>query len=158
MDIKIREATPNDYRSLCEIYAELDEYHRLNHPELFIEPDGYARTEEYIAEIIHDSDRTLFVAEADSKIVGLAECYIQESSDFPVVKKRKWVQLDNISVKKEYQKHHIGSLLLGKVVGWAESKNIRRIELKVYSFNNNAIEFYSDKDFKELNRTMYLDV
>ncbi len=42
MDIKISEAVIMDYEILCEIYAELDKHHRLNHPELFIKPDNYA--------------------------------------------------------------------------------------------------------------------
>jgi ribosomal protein S18 acetylase RimI-like enzyme len=158
MDIKIREAVINDYEGLCEVYAELDEHHRLSHPELFIKPDDYARAKEYIAEAINDSNKALFVAVIDSKVVAFAESYIQKSSNFPVIKKREWVQLDNIAVKREYQNNHIGSLLLNKVVEWAKSKQVNRIELKVYFFNKGAIEFYSGKGFKDLNKTMYLNL
>ncbi|WP_459930241.1 GNAT family N-acetyltransferase [Desulfosporosinus burensis] len=52
------------------------------------------------------------------------------------MKKREWIQLDGIAVKGEYQNHNIGSLLLNKVVEWAKSKEINRIELKVYAFNS----------------------
>ena len=158
MDIKIREVNIDDYEDLCKIYAELDEHHRLNHPELFIKPDGYERAREYISEVIDDNDKALFVAEIESKIVGFSECYILKSSNFPVIKKREWIQLDNIAVRRDYQNCHIGSLLLKRVVEWAEFKQINRIELKVYSFNKNAIEFYEVKGFKELNRTMYLNL
>jgi ribosomal protein S18 acetylase RimI-like enzyme len=116
------------------------------------------RHEEYIEEILNDSNQGLFVAEVDSNIIGLAECYIQKSSEFPVVRKREWVQLDNIAVKKEYKRRNIGSLLLKKVIEWAKSKNVSRIELKVYSFNSNAVEFYSRNDFKDLSKTMYMEL
>ena len=158
MDIKIREVVINDYEDLCDIYAELDERHRVNHPELFIKPEGYARAKEYISEIIEDNNKALFVAEIQSKIIGFSECYILKSSNFPVLKKREWIQLDNIAVKRDYQNCHVGSLLLNRVVQWAKAKEISRIELKVYSFNKNAIEFYLGKNFKELNKTMYIDV
>ena len=158
MDITIREVVLNDYEGLCEIYAELDEQHRVNHPELFIKPDGYARAKEYISENMEDNNKALFIAEAQSKIIGFSECYILQSSSFPVIKKREWIQLDNIAVRRDYQNCHIGSLLLNRVVEWAKSKEISRIELKVYSFNKNAIEFYLGKNFKELNKTMYLDL
>lgn len=157
MNIIIREATIDDYNDLCEIYSELDELHRLNHPELFIKPNGYVRTREYISELIKDNNKALFVADLNSKVIGFAECYIQKSSNFPVIKKREWVQLDNIAVKKEYQKYHVGSLLLDKVIEWSKRSKINRIELKVYSFNENAIEFYSHKGFKDLNKTMFLN-
>ena len=158
MDIKIREAVIADYESLCEIYVELDEQHRLNHPELFIKPEDYARAKEYISEMIDDSNKALFVADVDTKVVAFAECYIQKSSVFPIIKKREWIQLDGIAVKSEYQSHNIGSLLLRKVVEWANSKEIKRIELKVYSFNKDADEFYLGKGFKDLSKAMYINL
>jgi ribosomal protein S18 acetylase RimI-like enzyme len=158
MDIRIREVAINDYEDLCKIYSELDEHHRLNHPELFIKPDGYERAKEYVAEIMNDDNKALFVAEIQSKVVGFSECYIIKSSNFPVIKKREWIQLDNIAVRKDYQNYHIGSLLLERVEEWAKFKKINRVELKVYSFNENAIKFYSGKGFKELNKTMYLNL
>ena len=94
----------------------------------------------------------------NSEIVGFAECYILKSSNFPVIINRKWIQLDNIAVKRNYQNSHVGSLLLEKVIEWAKFKEVDRIELKVYSFNKNAIEFYSEKCFEDLSKTMYLNL
>jgi diamine N-acetyltransferase len=148
----------DDHESLCQIYTQLDESHRLSHPELFIKPAEYARAKEYISEIILDPTKALFVAEVDLEVVGLAECFIQQTSHFPVIKKREWVQLDNIAIKKEYQNKNVGSSLLEKVIEWAQSKGLDRVELKVYSFNRNAVEFYSGKGFKDLNKTMYLNL
>lgn len=75
----------------------------------------------------------------------------------PFIKKRKWVQLDNIAVKSEYQNKKVGNLLLEKVKEWAKEKNINRIELTVYSFNTNTISFYEKKGFNEISKKMYLD-
>ena len=158
MDIVIREAVISDYEDLCEVYSELDEQHRLNHPELFMKSEDYGRAKEYISEIIDDNNKALFVADVDSKVVAFAECYIQKSTNFPVIKKREWVQLDGVAVKRENQDCHIGSLLLRKVAEWANCKEVKRIELKVYSFNTSADEFYSRKGFKDLSKVMYLDL
>jgi diamine N-acetyltransferase len=158
MNITIRNATIEDYEDLCLVYEELDELHRINHPELFIKPCDCARAKEYINEIINDDSKALFVAEVESKAVGFAECFTIKSSSFPVVKKREWIQLDNIAVKREYQNYNIGTLLLEKVLEWTKDKGINRVELKVYSFNASAINFYSNKGFKDLNKTMYLNL
>lgn len=158
MEIKIREADINDYESLCEVYVELDELHRLNHPELFIKPEEFARAKEYIMESINNRNKALFVADVDSKVVGYAECDIHQSANFPVIKKREWIQLDGIAVKRAYQSYHIGSLLLKRVVEWAKSKDVNRIELKVYSFNSEAVNFYLKKGFKELSKALYLNL
>lgn len=158
MEIIIREALIEDYEGLCKVYVELDEHHRLSHPELFVKPADFARAKEYISEIIDDHDKAIFVALVESKIIGFAECNILKSSNFPVFKKREWIQLDSIVVKKDHQNCKIASLLLTKVKDWAKFKGINRIELKVYSFNRSAIEFYNQKGFKELNKTMYLNL
>jgi diamine N-acetyltransferase len=158
MNIIIRNASITDYGDLCVVYEELDEYHRVNHPEMFIKPDGYARAKEYIEEVINDDSKSLFVAEVESKVVGFAECFVVKSSSFPVIRKREWVQLDNIAVKRDYQNHRLGSLLLDKVLEWAKNKGINRVELKVYSFNLKAVNFYAEKGFRDLNKTMYLNL
>lgn len=158
MVITIRNATINDYKELYLIYEELDEFHRINYPELFVKPHNYARAEEYLCEVINDDNKVLFVAEFKSKVIGFAECFIIKASNFSLIKEREWVQLDNIVVRRDYQSNHIGTLLFNKVVEWTKDKGINRIELKVYLFNTSAISFYLNKGFEDLNRTMYLDL
>lgn len=158
MDIKIREAVPGDYQNLCELYLELDNQHRLNHPELFVLPEDYAAARAYLLASMADSNQALFVAETASILIGFAECRIQTSSDFPILRKREWVQLEGLVVKAEYQKLGIGSLFLQKVREWAQSKKVDRIELKVYTFNSQAETFYLRHGFKELSKAMYLNL
>lgn len=158
MNIILRPAVMEDYADLCTIYAELDDLHRSHHPELFIKPPEHSRAMAYIAGIIADDSKALFVAAAGDRVVGFAECYVLKASSFPVIRPREWVQLDNIAVLKEYRGQHIGSLFLDKVIQWAKMKEINRLELKVYAFNESAIGFYTGKGFKDLNKTMYLDL
>jgi diamine N-acetyltransferase len=88
MNIHIREAEVLDFQQMLKIYKELDEMHRLEHPELFQEPDGDSRPLEYIRSQIEDEKKYLVVAELANKIMGFAECLIIESSNFPVLRKR----------------------------------------------------------------------
>jgi diamine N-acetyltransferase len=157
MTINIREAEILDFQQMLEIYKEIDEIHRLEHPELFKEPEGDSRPFEYVKSQIDDENKYLVVAEFDDKIIGFAECYIIESSNFPILRKRSWVQLDNIAISKEYQNKGIGKMLLKSVIRWAKKRNIKRIELNVYSFNSSAIEFYYNSGFKNISSKMYLE-
>ena len=158
MNINIRKAIISDYEGLCEVYLELDEHHLANHPELFIKNTDCPRAINYITEALEDDNKSIFVAEGDSKIIGFAECNILKAANFPAFKNREWIQIDSLAVKKEYQNHHIGSMLLDKVIEWAKTKGIDRIELKVYSFNKSAVDFYFKNGFKELSKTMYVDI
>lgn len=158
MDILIRDAVPEDYKNLCELYLELDNQHRLNHPELFVLPEDYAGARDYLLENMTDKNKALLVAESNAGLVGFAECCLQTSANFPILKKREWIQLEGLAVKAGYQKCGIGSLLLAKVSEWAESKGVSRIELKVYTFNSQGEKFYLRHGFKELSKAMYLDL
>lgn len=158
MTFMTRKARIADYEELLGIYTEVDELHRTNHPELFKKPEDGARARSYIEENLSNESKVLFVAETAGTIVGFAECYIQRSSTFPVIREREWVQLDNIAILKEYQHLHAGSRLLDEVVDWAREKGISRVELKVYDFNSSARDFYISKGFKPLIQSMYLDL
>lgn len=158
MSVTIRKATMKDYVGLCSIYSELDEFHRANHPELFVQSPIPGRTREYLAELINQDDTLLLVAEKDHEIVGLLEGCISKPSDFPANKRRRWVQIDSLAVKSGVRNCKIGSLLLEQAKGWAKENSIDRIELKVYSFNANAIRFYEGKGFSEFSKAMFLDL
>ncbi|OZM58690.1 GNAT family N-acetyltransferase [Lottiidibacillus patelloidae] len=157
MDIKLRKANITDFHQMLKIYKELDEMHRVEYPDIFIEPEGEARPLEYIEKQIEDDDKYLIVAETDKQIVGFVECVVMESSSFPVIKKRKWVELNSLVVLKEYQGIGVGKMLLESVIKWSNEKRINRIELKVFTFNSSAKDFYSKAGFKDIFSRMYLD-
>lgn len=39
----IRPAAASDFKRLCKLFEELDEFHRRGRPDLFVKPDGQAR-------------------------------------------------------------------------------------------------------------------
>lgn len=157
MNIKLREAIVSDFNQMLKIYDELDEMHRVEHPTIFIKPEGDARPLEYIQNLIEDENKYLVIAEVDDQLIGFAECAVLESSTFPVVRKRKWVELNSLVVSKNYQGKGIGKKLLNEVTKWSKEKEINRMELKVFSFNTSADEFYKKAGFKDLYSKMYLD-
>lgn len=158
MKIKVREAEEKDFNRLSEIYAELDELHRKNHPELFIKPRSPGRSGESLAEFRDSGNKVILVAQVGSEVAGLAECQIREASSFPLCRPRKWVKLDSLAVKEKYQGCGVGTALFESAKEWAKSKGMDRIELNVYSFNRRAIEFYEKNGFRVLKQSMYLNL
>ena len=70
MSAVIRPATLGDYRALCALFEELDEFHRQVRPELFRPFDGPARSWEQVGGWLAGPDSTVLVAE-DAEVVGL---------------------------------------------------------------------------------------
>lgn len=68
MEISIREATANDYNSLCELFNEIDALHRDNLPHFFQKPYGAAREKGYYLELIADENVALLVAEVGKNV------------------------------------------------------------------------------------------
>ena len=55
---------------------------------------------------------------------------------------RKIFHIENICVDKNHQKKGIGKKLYKEIVQIAKERNIKNIELMVWGFNENAINFY----------------
>ena len=55
---------------------------------------------------------------------------------------RKILHIENICVDKNHQKKGIGKKLYKEIVQIAKERNIKNIELMVWGFNENAINFY----------------
>lgn len=91
-------------------------------------PEEFTITTEQEAEYIRNTSLIL-VAEIDGKIVGCATLQKGGSA------KTKHVALFGITILKEYTGIKLGSLLMGKVIEWAEKNEVEKIELEVFAEN-----------------------
>jgi GNAT superfamily N-acetyltransferase len=78
-----------------------------------------------------------FVAEVDSKIVGIALYYIKYSTW-----KGKCVFLEDLIVTSAFRKFGIGKKLFNEVVKTAKEMHAERMEWQVLDWNEPAINFY----------------
>lgn len=83
------------------------------------------------------------VAEVNGKIVGSA------TLDRSKLIKLSHTVLFGITILKEFSHEGIGSLLMKKVISWAEINKISKIELEVFESNLPAISLYKKFDFAE---------
>ena len=155
MDFSIREATPEDYEGLCEVFAEVDALHREALSQIFREPDGPARTEEFVSSIISDEHAALFVAERDGQIVGLVHIFIREAPDIPLMVPRRYGVIDNLAVAKPFRRSGVGRSLIEKAHQWALQQGITQVELGVWEFNKGAMAFYERLGYATTSRKMW---
>ena len=131
MDFKVRKATKNDMPAVLELINELAIYERepnaVEVEVLDLERDGF-------------SENPLFnciVAEAESKIVGMALFYNRYSTW-----KGKTIHLEDLIVSENYRGKGIGMQLYKKVMQFALDENIKRVEWVVLDWNTPAVNFY----------------
>jgi ribosomal protein S18 acetylase RimI-like enzyme len=154
MDVRVRKAVPEDYRSMCELFDEADALHRDKLPRIFQQPDGAAREKDYYLGLIADEDVALLVAEADSELVGYVHAIIKGAPALPILVPRRYAVVDAVVVRSGFQFHGIGRALMDQAQAWAVAKGATSIELNVYEFNEPAISFYERLGYQTLSRKM----
>src|SRR5687768_6448530 len=131
MNITIRKGVKQDLPQVLDLVKELAAYEKAPLEVAVtieeMERDGFG---EYPA-------FGFFVAEADSRILGIALYYIKYSTW-----KGKCIFLEDIIVTEQFRKYGIGKRLFETVVQVAKELKARRMEWQVLEWNTPAISFY----------------
>lgn len=154
MKVVVRAATADDYDALCALFGEVDALHRDNLPQIFQKPTGAVREQEYYRGLLTDENVGLFVAEMNGELIGFIHVAIKDTPPIPVLVPRRYAIVDNIGVKPEFRGCGIGSTLMHRVHEWSIAKGATAIELNVYEFNEDAINFYQGLGYDTVSRKM----
>lgn len=129
--VSIRKGIKSDLPHVLELIRELAVYEKAEGEVIVtvknLEEDGFGPHPYF----------QFFVAEIDSRIVGLALYYIKYSTW-----KGKCVFLEDLIVTSSYRKHGIGKKLFNAVVQAAKEMHAERMEWQVLDWNEPAIDFY----------------
>jgi ribosomal protein S18 acetylase RimI-like enzyme len=154
MDFSIREAKPEDYHALLQLFDGVDACHRQALPHIFRVPNGPSRARSYIYGIIQDEDAALFVAETDGQLIGQIHVAIRETPEIPILVPRRYGFVDTLAVMGPYRRAGIGRALMERAQQWTLDRGLAEIELSVWEFNAGAIAFYEDLGYRSTRRVM----
>lgn len=132
MDYNIRFAEPKDVSGILSLINELAAFEN--------EPDAVEINENYLLNHGFGANPSFqcFVAKVKSgEIIGMALFYSRFSTW-----KGLTIHLEDLIVKSEHRKKGIGKALFERLLGYAKSEKINRLEWVVLDWNSNAIKFY----------------
>ncbi|MDZ7798247.1 MAG: GNAT family N-acetyltransferase [Patescibacteria group bacterium] len=152
--IKIIYATIEDYDDFLDVFKEIEEYHRVNASWKFQKPKPELFPRDYFHKVIEDENGIFFLAKDNTKIVGYLTAFEEKSPDRSMLKLRKYIQIDDLSVRSDYRKKGIGTLLMDKLEELAKKNKIYEVELNVWCFNKGAIKFYENKGYESFTQKM----
>jgi GNAT superfamily N-acetyltransferase len=156
MNINIREAIATDFTSIDELLRQGDNFHHAGLPTIFNRPSTPARSSAfYQAWLDQSSEVAAIVAEDDDKIIGILHAYIRQPPQFALFRDRRYLQIDSMVVDESRRNQGIGSMLLASAEAWAQERGLDRLELNVFDFNRDAVEFYRDRGFHYISHQMY---
>lgn len=127
----IRKGTSQDIKAVLSLIQELAIFEK--------EPDAVEITLEGLKEDGFGKNPLygLFVAEIDSKIIGMALYYYKYSTW-----KGKSIHLEDLIVTESQRGNGAGKQLLERMVILAQEENVKRLEWNVLDWNKPAIDFY----------------
>ena|SRR5262245_49163544 len=147
MPVEIRPASKQDYDQLCELFTELDEFHRLARPELFKKSEGPARSKDHLAKLMADDAGIILVAENVARLDGLSMMLMRSAPATPLHVPRRVGEIDNLVVRACARRQGVGRALVAASIDWAKGHGATDIEVAVHAFNREAIEFYEALGF-----------
>lgn len=149
-DIVIRSARVSDHEDLCDLWEELDAFHRVRRPDLFQKPDRPGREPDYIASLIEGPESALLVAKAreGAGLIGLASLICRRREASSVQRARSFVEIDNLTVASDQRRRGVGRALMRASKTWATAQGISTIELSALAFNRGALAFYKSNGFE----------
>ena len=138
----IRSLTIEDFDSVNDIFMQMQYLHVEHRPDLYRKIDRPTTTKAWDYEAsLEDNNMVMLGAEYEGKIVGFCIVEIRETQSKALVPCIS-AHIRNIAVCEDYRRMGIGKALYHEAVMRGKARGAERVDLKVYSFNDNAIEFY----------------
>lgn len=147
-EIKIRQATEQDYLTVNSLYYVADSLYSKNIPETYKKPPKPTLPKGNFLNMLEDKNSLIIVAEFGREIVGMLYASIQKDEGNRWVRPLKWANIEEISVFPKFNKKGIGTRLIQEVETWAKKKGTKRVSALVYDFNKTAISFYQKNGYE----------
>jgi len=139
--MEIRQAKKKDIEKIIPIMLEIAELHQKGRDDIFKEKtESEIKTE--LVQTMLDKNSDILVITKKEIIYGVLIYKFKNIKKHNNLKDAKILWIEELGIKKEYQKQGLGKLLMQKAKEVAQEKRCDRLELNCWNFNENAIEFY----------------
>lgn len=143
--MKVRQATPEDVPLLVALFQELDRMQadwRVFTPR----PGFYDEVGTKYREAMNNPDAVVLVGtDDDGEVVGMAYGEARTPSRFS---DERALELSAVVVRSGYRGRGVGRVLVQEAAGFAKDRGIAWIELKTFSPNRGAMEFWENLGFE----------
>jgi len=149
MNINIRTAVPEDCYRIRPLQDEIAQLHYSVRFDLF-KPEPRYFTEESLAARLSDPKHAVYIAETDDgQVVGYVFAWVISYEDHPVYRDHNCFYIDDICILSSHRRNRIGRMLFDRCTRRAREMGCTRVELGVWAFNKNAIDFYKSCGMSE---------
>lgn len=154
--VKIRPLEEGDFRTVAALYEQVHQLHVQNRPDMY--RGAYTLTRAEFDEMRLGSGQIALAAEVDGEVVGLCAATMKETADSPILVHNRIAYVDVLCVAEGCRRQGIARRLWAELAERAKELGARRIELKVWQFNEDALGFYRSVGMRIKYTAMEMDV
>ena len=155
--MNIRFAEINDLDRVNELRRQVNEIHVKGKPEVF-KPGFSDELRDHVYTVFSDPDKRILVSEADGVICAFAVLARVAKPENPYMFERRYLDIDEFCVDAAYRRKGVASEMIAFIRGYAKSEGFDRVELNMWEFNRDALEFYEKVGFTTYRRYMEMKV
>jgi ribosomal protein S18 acetylase RimI-like enzyme len=148
MKAKFRKASINDYNSISILRKQIHDYHSYHRPDFYKNKELPFPKDEFES-LFESSESKIYVVESGDKIYGYAITKVLSFQSNPLIVDHKRLFIDDIIIDPENRKKGIGRFLMKKLESVCRSEGYNYLDLNVWSFNTEAIDFYRKHGMRE---------
>lgn len=115
--------------------------HSQARPDIYKDVQHFYTLEQF-AEDMADPEILFLAASVSGKMVGMCEIKYHTAGGGSITRKRQRAYVEAICVDEKYRNRGIGKLLLMEAEAEARCRNIFKLELTAWNFNQSVLEFY----------------
>lgn len=148
--VSVRRARAIDFPVIQQLVLEMDAFHHAKDPQR-IKPAAAAllRQEDFVG-FLADGAQLVSVAEKDRDVVGFVRAKLQDAPEGRAHRARRSVSIHEVVTHPSARRLGVGKKLVEEVCGWAARQRAAGVELNVYAFNTEALQFYRSLGFSNL--------
>lgn len=152
----IRLAVKDDLNRINELRKQVNDLHVEGRPETF--KAGFPEElRDHIHTMFNDPDIRIIVCEIDGETEAFAVLNHIRKPETPYMFTRDYLDIDEFCVDEKHRRMGIGRELIGYIREYAITAGFDRVELNMWEFNRDALDFYESVGFKTYRRYMELE-
>jgi len=154
----VRRANTEDRPAIEALWREVDRVHARLQPGFFRLAGGSPRTNTFLMDALHDQDEIVLLAIADGAAVGLVHAQIYDTPATPTLKPCRRAHIEDLVVTRSWRRRGLGRQLMAAAASWARANRAQQIVLTVWEGNLAARRFYDALGYRDVSRTLKLDL
>ena len=153
----VRFAEEKDLPRVNELREQVAALHASGRPDIF-RPDFCQELRDRAGEMLRRGNSGILVAERDGRVCGMAGVEYLTCPESPYSCERKFCHVAEFGVDKAFQRQGVGRELMEFIRKDALARGFSRVELDVWEFNADALEFYGAIGFQPFRRFLEWDL